>query len=165
MAAGEPAKTALLDLLHAPEADHRWWAIRVLAAFEPVRIEWFLPALEDPAPEIRAAAALAVAGHPDASAIPFLIRLLGDEDNLAALMAVNALLKIGSETLPQLLEAFEGAPRCGQIQILRTLAELRDPRAIRLMLSAQGGDSAALQYWAQQGLERLGLNMVYLSPE
>ena len=37
--------------------------------------------------------------------------------------------------------------------------------AIRLMLDAQGQDSAALQYWAQEGLERLGLNMVYLRPD
>ena len=94
-----------------------------------------------------------------------LIRLLSDEDNVAAVMAVNALVKLGGEAVPQLLDEFEHAPRRGQIQILRTLSELRDPRAIRLMLSAQGQDSAAMQYWAQEGLERLGLNMVYLRPD
>jgi hypothetical protein len=45
------------------------------------------------------------------------------------------------------------------------LADLGDHRSIPLLLSAQGGDSAVMQYWAQVGLERLGLNMVYLSPD
>jgi phycocyanobilin lyase beta subunit len=132
---------------------------------ENSRIEWFLPSLKDAAPEVRAAGALAVAAHPDPTAIDPLVRLLRDEDNLAAVLAVNALIKIGSAAVPNLLEAFDDSPRRGQIQILRALAELRDPRAIQLMLTAQGQDSAAMQYWAQEGLERLGLNMVYLKPE
>jgi HEAT repeat protein len=161
----ETATAALLALRQSTESDHRWWAVRVLAAMEHTQTEWFVPALADPAPDVRGAAALALAAHPDGAAIAPLVSLLSDEDNVAAVMAVHALAKIGSEAVPQLVEAFEGAPRRGQIQIVRALAELRDARAIRLMLNAQAQDSAALQYWAQQGLERLGLNMVYLKPD
>jgi HEAT repeat protein len=164
-ALGEPVPQGLLDLLTSADADHRWWGVRALAALPGARIEWFLPSLSDSAPEVRAAAALAAAAHPDSGAIAPLVRVLSDEDNLAAVMAVNAIIKIGSDAVPHLLDAFEGAPRRGQIQILRALAELHDPRSIRLMLDAQGRDSAAMQYWAQEGLERLGLNMVYLRPE
>jgi HEAT repeat protein len=165
VAAGQPALAALHRLRTSADADSRWWAIRVLAALENPRIEWFRPSLEDPAPEVRAAAALAVAAHPDPGAIEPLVRLLSDEDNLAAVMAVNALIKMGSAAVPELLDAFDDSPRRGQIQILRALAELRDPRAIQLLLDAQGQDSAVMQYWAQEGLERLGLSMVYLKPE
>ena len=51
------------------------------------------------------------------------------------------------------------------IQIMRTLAEIRDPRAIAAMLKATESDSAVMSYWAAAGLEALGLNMVYLKPE
>ncbi len=52
-----------------------------------------------------------------------------------------------------------------RIQIMRSLAEIRDHRAIPLMLKATEEDSAMLNYWAKEGLERLGLNMVYIKPE
>ena len=159
------AAAALLELQRSADVDHRWWAVRALAAMERTQTAWFLASLEDPAPEVRSAAALALSAHPDAAAIGPLVRLLNDQDNVAAVMAVQAVVRIGAEAVPYLLEAFEEAPRRGQIQILRALAELRDPRAIRLMLSAQGQDSAVMQYWAQEGLERLGLNMVYLRPD
>ena len=48
---------------------------------------------------------------------------------------------------------------------MRALAELQDHRAIPLMLKATEQDSAMLYHWAEQGLERLGLNMVYIKPE
>jgi len=94
-----------------------------------------------------------------------LVRTLSDEDNLVAVLAVNALVKIGDVATPLLIEAFDGATRRGCIQIMRALAELRDSRGIKLMMTAMDEDSAALQYWAQQGLEPLGLNMVYMKPD
>ena len=33
------------------------------------------------------------------------------------------------------------------------------------MLKATEEDSAMVNYWAKEGLERLGLNMVYIKPE
>ena len=164
-ATGDAGSAALLRALRSGDVDNRWWAVRALAVFEDAKTEWFLPALADPVAAVRAAGCLALASHPDAAAIPGLVSALKDEDSLAAVMAVHALIKIGRECVPALLNAFEGAPPRGQIQILRVLADLRDQRSIPLMLSAQGGDSAAQQYWAQEGLERLGLNMVYLSPD
>ncbi len=165
VAVGEQALPRLLDLLRSHDSDQRWWAVRTLAAFDEPKVEWFISALNDSAAEVRSAGALALAAHPRSEAVAPLIRLLGDDDNVTAVMAVNALVKIGGEAVPQLLDAFDEAPRGGRVQIMRALCELRDPRAIRLMLNAQGQSSAALQYWAQEGLERLGLNMVYLRPE
>jgi len=164
-AAGPAAVPALLSLLVSNVTDERWWAIRTLALVEGAKAEWFLDALLDPQAEVRAAAALAIAGHPDARAVGALIPLLSDEDNVASVMAVNALVEIGAPGVMPIVEAYEQAPARGRIQIVRCLAELRDPRAIHLLMRAQGEASAVVQYWAQEGLERLGLNMVYLRPD
>jgi len=114
---------------------------------------------------VRAAAALALAAHPSAAAAGPLARALSDADNLVAVLAVNALVKIGEACVPLLIEAYEQAPARGRIQIMRALAELRDHRGIKLMMGAMSEESAALHYWAREGLEKLGLNMVYLRPD
>ena len=36
--------------------------------------------------------------------------------------------------------------------------------AIPVMMQVMQEDSALLQHWAQEGLERLGLDMVYMKP-
>ena len=115
-------------------------------------------------PYRRNPAALAIAAHPDAMACPGLVECLNDEDNVVAVLAVNALESIGSPAIPALMEAYERATPRARIHLMRAMAQIRDPRAIALMMKAMGQDSAAAQYWAQQGLEMLGLNMVYLGP-
>ena len=161
---GESAVTSVLALLGSPESEHRWWAVRTLAAMPSPRTEWFIDALRDPEAEVRAAAALALAAHPHGSAGPSLVRALSDNEHLVGLLAVNASVKIGAPIVPLLLDAFDGAPQRGRIHIMRALAEVRDPRSIQLMMACLAESSAALQYWAQEGLERLGLNMVYMRP-
>jgi hypothetical protein len=47
---------------------------------------------------------------------------------------------------------------------LWALAEIRDHRAIPVMMQVMQEDSALLQHWAQEGPERLGLDMVYIKP-
>jgi HEAT repeat protein len=159
------AADEVLGLLGSSDAEHRWWAVRSLAALSAPRTEWFIRALRDKEAEVRAAAALALAAHPHESAAAALVPALSDEDNLVAVMAVHALSKIGEAAVPPLLAAYASAVPRGRIHIMRALAELRDPRSIRLMMDSLEEDSAALQYWAQVGLERLGLNMVYLKPD
>ena len=57
---GMAAMPALLDLTRAEEADSRWWAVRALAASPHTQTEDLAPLLSDSAPEVRAAAALAL---------------------------------------------------------------------------------------------------------
>lgn len=162
---GELSLPAVQGLLESTDAEHRWWAVRTLAAMTSPRTDLLLGALGDEAAEVRAAAALALAAHPSEAAVSALAGTLSDEDNLVAVLAVNALVKLGGACVPQLIDAYDQAPARGRIQIMRALAELRDPRSIKLMMNAMNDGSAALQYWAQEGLERLGLNMVYLRPD
>jgi HEAT repeat protein len=92
---------------------------------------------------------------------------------------VNALVKIGKSAVPSLIDVVKGspdgsslvhrvegtAPQSARIHALRALAELRDHRAIPVMMKVMEEDSALLQHWAKEGLDRLGLDMVYIKPE
>ncbi len=128
-------------------------------------LNWLIDALDDPSCEVREAAALALTAHPSQDAVPGLIRALGDTEGMLGTLAMNALTEIGEPAIPALLDAYQNAQPKAQIQIMRTLAEIRDHRAISLMLKATEDDSAMVNYWAKEGLERLGLNMVYIKPE
>ena len=163
--AGESVLPKLSILLESTDADHRWWAVRTLAQTEEPPLEWLRRVLNDPSSEVREAAALALSSHPDEESIPVLIRALSDSDSMVGMLAVNALALIGKAAVPLLLDAYENAPPNARIHILHTLAEIHDHRVIAVMMKAMDVDSAILNYWAKEGLERLGLNMVYIKPE
>lgn len=156
---------ALLDLTRSPDVDSRWWALRTLAQSPLSQTEWLVPFLNDPAPEVRQCAALGLAVKPGESATQPLIRLLSDEDGLVGSLAANALVKIGGAAVPSLIEVIQSGNQSARIYALRALAEIGDHRSIPVMMKVMDENSALLQYWAQEGLERLGLNMVYVKPE
>ncbi len=161
---GIAAIPALLELTHAEDADSRWWAVRALAASPHTRTEELIPLLSDSAPEVRAAAALALCNHPHESAVDALSQSLFDADALTAGLAGTALIKIGSPSVPKLLEVMKEAPMSVQILALRALSDIRDHRAIPVMMKVLNEESAVLQYWAQEGLQKLGLDMIYGKP-
>ncbi len=155
---------ALLDLTRSTNVDTRWWALRVLASSPHSQTEWLLPFLNDPAPEVRQCAALGLAIKAGESAIQPLVHALGDKDSMVASLAMNALVKIGSAAVPPLIELVKSASQTERIYALHALAEIKDHRAIPIMMNVMQEDSALLQHWAQEGLERLGLDMVYIKP-
>jgi len=162
---GEEAIPALLDLTNSADVDARWWALRTLAQSPLKQTEWLVRFLNDPAAEIRQCAALGLANKPDESAAQPLIQALSDEDTLVGNLAVKALVNIGKPAVPSLIEKVKSGPQSGRILALRALVEIRDPRAIPIMMQVMDEDSALLQHWAKEGLERLGLDMVYMKPE
>jgi FOG: HEAT repeat len=169
---GQEAIPALLDLTRSSEVDHRWWGLRVLAQSPHSQAEWLIPFLNDPAREVRQCAALGLAIKPAESATQPLVQALRDEDSMVSSLAVNALVKIGKEAVPALIEVVKqspepaegNAPQSARIHALRALAEIRDHRAIAVMMKVMEEDSALLQHWAKEGLDRLGLDMVYIKP-
>jgi HEAT repeat protein len=169
---GQEAIPALLDLTRSSEVDHRWWGLRVLAQSSHSQAEWLVPFLNDPAREVRQCAALGLAIKPAESATQPLVQALSDEDSMVSSLAVNALVKIGKEAVPALIEVVKQSPehaegnarQSARIHALRALAEIRDHRAIAVMMKVMEEDSALLQHWAKEGLDRLGLDMVYIKP-
>jgi HEAT repeat protein len=163
---GESAFPSLLDLTRSPDADTRWWAVRALAQSPRCRTEWLIPFLiEDPAPEVRQCAALGLAGKADESAIQPLVRALNDADGMVGSLAATALVKIGGAAVPFLIEVVESGRQVARVNALRALAEIKDPRAIPTMMKVMEEGSCLMQHWAQEGLERLGLNMIYIKPD
>jgi HEAT repeat protein len=162
---GETAIPALLDLTHSSNVDSRWWALRTLAQSPHCRTEWLVPFLSsDASPEVRQCAALGLAVKPDESATEPLVHALSDEDGMVASLAANALVKIGNAAVPSLIETVNSPSQSARIHALRALAEIKDQRAIPIMMKVMEEDSVLLQHWAKEGLERLGLDMVYIKP-
>jgi len=160
---GQDAIPSLLDLTRSKNVDSRWWALRTLAGSPLCRTEWLVPFLtNDPAPEIRQCAALGLAGKPDESATQPLVQALNDDDSMVASLAANALVRIGGGAVPSLIEIVTNGKQSARIHALRALAEIKDHRAIPIMMNVMQEDSALLQHWAKEGLDRLGLDMVYI---
>lgn len=162
---GSEAIPAIREMTLSPDADSRWWALRTLAQSPHAPAEWLIPFLDDPSPEVRQCAALGLGIKADESAAQSLIHALNDGDAMVCSLAVQALIKIGAAAVPSLIEVVQTAPQSARIHGLRALAELRDHRAIPIMMKVMEENSVLLQYWAKEGLDRLGLDMVYLRPE
>ncbi len=164
---GQPAITALAELATAESADTRWWALRALAGFEQSDeiTQLLLAALEDESNDVRQCAALGLCHQPHPRAVTSLICALSGPDAMTAKIAADALIRIGAQAVPALLNILQTGSAAARLEAVRALAEIKDPRAIPALLAAQNTDSAVTQYWAKQGLDALGLGMVYLKPE
>lgn len=161
---GETIIPALRGLLSSPDADTRWWAARALASLPRLDPGLLIPLLADSSPEVRQCAALGLSRHPSETAIRPLVTALTDTDRLAAELAAKALIAIGAPAVESLLEALQSGPASAKNLAMRALAEIADARAIRPMIESMSGDSAVLHYWAERGLEKLGVNMIYMKP-
>jgi HEAT repeat protein len=164
---GSTGIDALKPLLTSKDVDVRWWAVRALAGFEQSDeiIPELVVALDDESSEVRQAAAMALCHHPRPQAVLPLIQALSDPDTLTAKLASNALALIGTVATPALLDVLKTGKGSAKLESARALAEIKDPRAIPGLMKALETDSALLQYWVENGLDKLGLGMVYLKPE
>jgi HEAT repeat protein len=156
----------LRDRLFNPEAEVRWWAVRALAEVHDERVPGLLTdALSDPDKGVRWCAGLALRTHPSAKAIPALLPLLSDEDALTRRLAGDALVAIGSPVVPQLLEVIQKGEHVARLEAVRALAKIGDERAIPVLFEALDDSSALIEYWASEGLEQMGVGMVFYRPE
>ncbi len=165
LAAHPQAIPALEKYLRSPESDLRWWAIRTLAQMELPPKAWLVRALGDDSEEVRQCATLALAHHPTEDAIPGLLRLVTDPETVTANLAASALIAIGAPAVPGLLALLETSSHASCVEIIRALANIGDLRTIPALMQALEQDSPAMHYWAEQGLDRLGMGMVYIQPE
>lgn len=91
--------------------------------------------LDEPQPELRRAAARALATIGDARMLPALVRLLGDADVAVRLAAVQTVATLGgSEATVPLLDRLADAESTVRVATANALGELGDPRAVLSLL-------------------------------
>ncbi|MGW8225281.1 MAG: HEAT repeat domain-containing protein [Anaerolineales bacterium] len=152
-------------LLTDQRAEVRWWAIRSLAEVQsPQATPLLINSLSDSDISVRQCAALAMQHQPDPLAIPVLIQLLDSTDQLLARLAGDALIAMGSDAVPALLEVMREGNLKIRIEAARALGKIGDTRAISELFKALDGESAVLEHWAGEGLERMGIGMVFYQP-
>ena len=154
----------LVELLDSPDPDHRWWALSTAAQINEVDVDWLIAGLDDESVEVQQAAALGLTGHPCPKAVPALIKKLCAPDSMLVTLAVNGLSSIGSDAVPSLLEFLSTSPArdTARVSAIRALAKIVDHRAIPALMAALEEDSALISHWAEAGLQKLGLDMVYM---
>jgi len=162
---GLEALPGLQEMLTSSEEDTRWWAVRCLAQLENPPLSLLVGSLGDASQEVRQCAALAISHHPDNSAIPGLLGLMTEPDSVTTNLAATALISIGKKAIPDLLDILPNLRDVGRIEAYRAIACIADQRATPVLMSAFEEDSLAINYWAEEGLNRLGLDMLYLKPE
>ena len=153
------------EFLQNANVDVRWWAVRSLADIrDPSVIPMLLLALHDPEPEVGQCAALALRYQADPEAIPTLILTLNLPDRLMARLAADALIATGDKSVPALIEVLENKSQPACLEAARALGAIGDPRAIPALFKALDEDSAILEHWAGEGLEKMGIGMVFFNP-
>lgn len=164
-AIGDQVLPHLERLLQSSNPDHRWWALRVLAEIPGQRtVELSIAALQDTEPAVRHCAALCLGHNPHLLAIPHLVPLLSHPDSLFASLAADALVSIGEEAVLPLTAYIDRSPEQASVGAVRALAQIGDPRAIPTLFRLLEADSAFKIYWAEEGLERMGVGMTFFLP-
>lgn len=160
----------LQRLLAHPCADVRWWTVRSLAALD-ASPQVIAPLLADGDSCVRACAALALASVPYTPAVNVesivntLVNHLSDPDAGVADLCALALAHIGSEASPALADTLEHHHSVAvRSRAARALLTAATPDAIPVLFRALDDESIAVQYYAEEALERLGVGLVLFRP-
>ncbi len=161
----QQALEALKASLAEPNPDRRWWAVRALdMIFHPQVPVLLVQALADADAAVRQCAALGLRDHPDPQAVPDLVRALADADHLVSGLAGGALVVIGAPAVPALAEVLQNGVPASRLAAVRALAAIGEPDSISALFAVLDEGSALMEYWATQGLERMGVGMAFFDP-
>lgn len=159
---GEGILPELERMLSDASEDERWWAVRVLAEIDhPEATRLLKEGLHDERDSVRQCAALAFRKRPHPGAAAALIQLLDAQDSLTRRLAGDALIALGPDGVTPLLEVMEKGATRARVEAARALAKLADTRAVPALFHALDDESALLAYWAEEGLDRMGVGMVF----
>lgn len=162
---GEQALPTLLELADSPDCDHRWWALRSLALIPaPQAKAALIHALGDSDINVRQCAALGIRHQPTFEAVPALLEALASQDKLLARLAADALTAIGHQAVPDLILTVKNGNPTARLEAVRALALIGDPRAIPILYNVLSEESTFMEYWATEGLDRMGIGIIYVKP-
>jgi HEAT repeat protein len=152
----------LYELMSSDLVDARWWVVRALAEVkDPASPPLLIKALHDPEMTIRECAALGLRQQPDPAAIPDLIECIQSEDRELARLAVDAFVSIGAEAVLPLIDQFKNGQTRARLAAVQALARIGDTRSIPALCEVFETDSALMEYWANEGLEKMGVGMTF----
>jgi HEAT repeat protein len=162
---GDAALPALRDLQASAERDRRWWAARALAAVgTPDAVAALIAALGDPDPDVRACAVVGLAALRPAEAVAPLVVLLSDPSAYVARLTSDALAQFGQPATEPLIAALREGDAVARAGAARALSSIQPPEAIPALCAALDDPSAAVTYYAEQALERMGVGLVLFRP-
>lgn len=162
---GAQAIPALRELLADDDPQVRWWAVRTLAEIHHPQVPALLAgALQDFDLAVQQCAALALRHQPSTGALGSLIQALQSPDRLLARLAGDALVALGERATPALMAILQSDQPAGRMEATRALALLDDPAAIPALFEALDDPSPLIAYWAELGLQRRGVGMVFFKP-
>ncbi len=152
--------------LNSPDPDTRWWAVRGLAEVQDERVPHLLvKALADPDMGVRWCAGLALRSHPSENSIPALVSLLAQPEALTRRLAGDALVAIGKPAVIELINVLQAGQQLARLEAIRALAKIGHESAIPALFAALDDSSALIEYWANEGLEKMGVGMVFYNPK
>jgi hypothetical protein len=64
-----------------------------------------------------------------------------------------------------LINTLEKGTPAAQIEAARSLALIGDPKAIPALFDAWQDGSSLIQYWIEEGFERMGVGMQFFNPD
>lgn len=162
----EAGLAALAPLLQNPDPETRWWAARSLAGFlQPAAGELLTAALADGEASVQQCAALALSQRPHADAVPALISLLASDDGLLSRLAGDALVAHGAAAVEPLAVSLEtSSSQNARVEAARALALIGDTRGIPALFKLLDSNSAMLEHWASEGLQKMGVGMSFFKP-
>lgn len=157
---------ALARQLADGEQEARMWAAAGLGRVPSAEaLAALLTAAADPDQAVRAAVLHSLGERRDLAALTPLLFALADPSPYLARVAGDALIKLGPAAVPALCQALDQEVETRvRSALARALARLADTRAIPALFRALDDDSAIVQHWADEGLERMGVGQVYFRP-
>lgn len=162
---GEHALPVLLEITNSSDSDHRWWALRALAQIPSSQSKAALiKALRDPDLAVRQCATLGLRHQPIFDAVPSLLEALASPDKLLSRLAADALIAMGHQAVPDLILIVKNGNPTARLEAVRALALIGDPRAIPILYSVLSKESTFMEYWATEGLDRMGVGVIYVKP-
>jgi HEAT repeat protein len=74
------------------------------------------------------------------------------------------LAAIGSPAVESLIQVVEEGPHLARLEAARALAKIGDTRSIPVLFNTFDQDSALVEYWANEALEKMGVGMSFFKP-
>ena len=115
-----------------------------------------MDALYDPVPAVRLQAAKALGRVGDPTAIPALLNALRGADEQLGSNIFSALVRMGHDAVPALIERSTSSSAWMRWNCLRALSEISDHRALPVLVSALLDTDHSVVWMAAKGLVRFG---------